>query len=85
MALYYFDLVNEQGLSADEEGVECADIAAVQNEAARALADMARDAIHANTEVPTHQLAIQVRDRNGPVLRASFQFEIHRTTGRREG
>ena len=53
------------------------DLEAVQTEAARALADMARDVIHTDPSSPTHQLAIQVRDSDGPILRASFQFEMH--------
>jgi hypothetical protein len=41
---YFFDLVDDTGLTFDEEGVELATVADVQTEAARALAEAARDA-----------------------------------------
>jgi hypothetical protein len=42
MPRYYFDVRNDQAISLDEEGLELLDVEAVQGEAARALADMAR-------------------------------------------
>lgn len=77
MTLYYFDLIVGDDFSIDEEGVECVDGEAMQREAAIALADMARDAVHF-TLPSTHLMAIQVRDADGPVLRVSFRFEINR-------
>lgn len=50
MRRYYFDLRDDNGLFVDDEGLECRDVSAVQAEAARALADMARDV------EPTHRL-----------------------------
>ena len=52
MRRYYFDLRDDRGLLVDDEGLECRDRQAVQAEAARALADMARDAVHAATSAP---------------------------------
>ena len=74
MALYYFDLIDEGGLSIDEEGVELPSLRAVQAEAARALADMARDAV--TTGANKRYMAIDVRDENGPVMQVRFNFEV---------
>ena len=79
MRRYYFDLVDDNGVSVtDDEGLECRDIRAVQAEAARALADMARDAVHAASDSPTHHLLIDVRDDDGPVMQVRFVFEIRK-------
>jgi hypothetical protein len=51
MKRYYFDLRYGNALARDEEGVELPDIEPAQEEAARSLADMARDAIRAR---PAH-------------------------------
>lgn len=75
MRRYYFDLRDGEKLAIDEEGVELPDIEAVQFEAARSLADMAREA------APPHgvrALAIEVRDASGPILKVLFTFEKHR-------
>jgi len=45
MALYYFDLRDGDELIADEEGLELRDIRAVQQEATRALVDLAGDSM----------------------------------------
>ena len=80
MTRYYFDLRDEDDLAVDEEGLELRDIASVQEEAARSLADMARDAVRApNYDGPrNHRMAIEVRDATGPVLQVNFTFEINR-------
>ena len=55
MAVYYFDLRDEDALLLDEEGLEFSNLRDMQEEAAKSLADMARrcawrppffDAIH---------------------------------------
>jgi hypothetical protein len=52
---------------------------AVQDEAARALSDMARDELRkANGEGAARHMAVEVRDDAGPVLHAKFSFEIKR-------
>ncbi|WP_409363521.1 DUF6894 family protein [Bradyrhizobium liaoningense] len=51
----------------------------MQAEAAKSLADMARDAVH--TYPPTagsHRMAIEVRDETGPVMQVKFTFEIEK-------
>ena len=45
MARYYFDMREGDQIAPDEEGMELRTMEAVQEEAARTLADMARDAI----------------------------------------
>src|SRR5262249_4727617 len=47
MARYYFDLLDDDGIFIDEEGLELSSLRAVRAEAAKSLADMARDAVFA--------------------------------------
>ena len=49
-----------------------------KEEAARSLADMARDAVRKSQDTMGRQMAIEVRDDNGPVLQVKFTFEIDR-------
>lgn len=79
MRRYYFDLIDAQGLSVDDEGLECSDTQQVQAEAARALADLAREAIHEAAGGLEQRMAISVRDDDGPVMEVEFSFEIHRS------
>ena len=77
MPRYYFDLRDNDELAVDEEGLELPTVQAVQIEAARSLVDMAKHAIWTKAEtVLGHRMAIEVRDENGPVLRAKFTFEL---------
>jgi hypothetical protein len=79
MARFYFDLRDEQELYPDEEGLELFDIRAVQAEAAKSLADMARDAVHTFPAMTgSHFMEIDVRDDQGPVMRLKFTFEVER-------
>jgi hypothetical protein len=82
MSRYYFDLSDEKGTALDEEGLELASPRAVQAEAAKSLADMARDAVLSAPLTGGRQtMAIDVRDASGPVMQLTFWFEIatHRT------
>jgi hypothetical protein len=77
---YYFDLQDGDQVIVDDEGLECGTIERVQEEAARSLADMARDSALAHgRDGAGRRMSIRVRDRNGPVLKAQFLFEIDRT------
>jgi hypothetical protein len=77
MPRYYFDLRDEQGLARDEEGLELASARAVQAEAAKSVADMARDAILAAPLTGGRQtMAIDVRDAGGLVMQVTFWFEV---------
>lgn len=78
MHRYFFDLQDSDGVVADEEGVELPSLDVVQEEAAHALADMARDEVPLAGNGPARHMTIEVRDGDGPVLRARFSFEIKR-------
>ncbi|RXG97795.1 MULTISPECIES: DUF6894 family protein [Bradyrhizobium] len=83
MPRYYFDLRDEKGLALDEEGLELANTRAVQAEAARSLADMARDAVLSAPLTGNRQtMAIDVRDSDGPVMQVTFSFAIESYTTR---
>jgi hypothetical protein len=77
---YFFDLRDDKGVIADDEGLLFSTLEAVQDEAARALGDFARDETRrADLDAGhVHQMAIEVRDERGPVMRAKFSFEIKR-------
>lgn len=77
MPRYYFDLRDEDELAPDEEGLELSGLRAAQAEAAKSLADMARDAACLSTPVSSrHRMAIEVRDASGPVMQVRFTFEV---------
>ncbi len=75
MTRYYFDLIDDDGLFIDEEGLELSDFQSVQVEAAKSLADMARDATHGSRISSKRYMAIEVRDDAGPVMHVGFEFE----------
>jgi hypothetical protein len=53
-------------------------LSAAQDEAARSLGDMARDAVrHINAET-VQEMAVEVRDGTGLVMHVRFSFEIER-------
>lgn len=62
----------------DEEGMELNDLQRAQEEAARSLVDIARDAVAKHDRGATQGMAVEVRDENGPVLHVRFWFEVDR-------
>ncbi len=77
MPRYYFDLLEGDVLAVDEEGLELSSLRAVQAEAAKSLADMARDAVHGFPPASGRQdMAIEVRDDVGPLMQVKFTFEV---------
>ena len=74
MRRYYFDIVLSGQVGEDDEGVFLPDLEAVQKEALRTLADMAKEFI----AVPA-DMSVQVRDDDGGVMRVKVIFEIERT------
>ena len=79
MPRYYFDLLEGDLLAVDEEGLELSSLRAVQAEAAKSLADMARDAVHSYPlSVGRQDMAIEVRDEIGPLMQVRFTFEVER-------
>jgi hypothetical protein len=74
---YYFDLRQGDELAIDEEGVEFETLQQAQEEAARSLADMARDeTMIGNGAAP--KLIIEVRDGDGPVMAVTFNMTVDR-------
>jgi hypothetical protein len=69
---YFFDLVSGDAVAPDEEGMELPDIQSVQEEAAHALAALAKSL---PPEIDCRNVAIEVRDNAGLVLTARFDFE----------
>lgn len=64
----------------DDEGLELIGRRAVQAEAAKSLADMARDAVHrAANDTGRRHMAIQVRSESAPVMEVKFAFEVEAT------
>ena len=79
MARYYFDLMNGDEITLDEEGSELPSIARVQEEAARSLTDLARGvANRATQESKARRMGIEVRDNTGPVMQVRFTFDVRR-------
>jgi hypothetical protein len=74
MRRYYFDMRVGDDLGEDEEGADLPDLDAVQKEALRFLADMAKELI----AFPA-SMSVEVRDDVGPVMDARVVFDIHRT------
>ena len=74
---YYFDLRNENGLIVDEIGEVQLHLSAVQDEAARSLAHLIQDAVRKSTGAFT-EMAIEVRDDDGPVMNARFTLQVLR-------
>ncbi|MGX1106229.1 MULTISPECIES: DUF6894 family protein [Bradyrhizobium] len=76
MRRYYFDLRDGEALIPDEEGMVLPDMGSVQEEAVKALADMVHNA--AQKSASLIQMAIEVRDDDGPVMQVKFAFDIVR-------
>ncbi|MCP3395367.1 hypothetical protein NLM27_42355 [Bradyrhizobium sp. CCGB12] len=76
MTRYYFDLVDQDGVVVDEEGLEFSDMEGVEYEAARAMADAARESFH--RPITPGESTIEVRDDLGPIMRVRFKVEIER-------
>ncbi|AWM08808.1 DUF6894 family protein [Bradyrhizobium symbiodeficiens] len=77
MPRYYFDLLDDNGVARDEEGLELSSPRAVQAEAAKSLADMAREGVMSAPSAGARQrMAIDVRDARGPVMQVTFSFSI---------
>ncbi len=77
MPRYYFDLRDDTGIALDEEGLELSGPRAVQAEAAKSAADVARDAmLSAPLTGDRQEMAIEVRDAGGPVMQVRFCFQI---------
>ena len=76
MPRYYFDMSDQNGRFVDEEGMEFSDMNAVEQEAIQAVADLARHSFQ--RPIKPAEIAIEVRDDAGPVMRVRFTIEIER-------
>ena len=77
MPRYNFDLLDEDVIALDDEGLELPGLRAVQVEAAKSLADMARDALHTfPPAIGRRNMAIEVRDEIGSLMQVRFTFEV---------
>ncbi len=72
MPLYFFDTRDNDEFITDDVGLELPDLERVKVEAARALADLARDVIPGSVR---RHLSVEVRDDQGPVMIAMMMFE----------
>ena len=72
MPLYFFDTRDDDKFIEDDVGVELPDLAAVKIEAAKFLAELARDVIPGSLK---RTLTVEARDGQGPVLKAVMAFE----------
>jgi len=76
MTRYYFDLVDQDGLLVDEEGLEFPNLEGAEREATHAMADAARESF--KRPIKTSEASIEVRDDFGPVMRVRFTVAIER-------
>jgi hypothetical protein len=75
---YYFDLIENDERSPDEEGIELESLGDMQEMAARALADLARDAVlegRAKSGWPL-MLVVEVRDKNRAIFQAHMTLLV---------
>ena len=74
MPRYYFDHRDGNTFISDDEGLEFDGVEAARNEATRALADAAKDALPGAVR---REIVIEVRDEaSRPLLRAPLWFEV---------
>ena len=76
--LYFFDTRDNDNFVEDDVGVELSDLDAVKAQAARSLAELARDVLPGSLQ---RNLAVEVRDERQPVLQAKLRFEAHLLVG----
>lgn len=72
MPLYFFDTRDNDDFIEDDIGIEFPGLETVKIEAAKALAELARDVLPGSMK---RDLAVEVRDSAGPVLKALMRFE----------
>lgn len=72
MPRYFFDTRDNETFIEDDEGLELDGLEAVKRQAAKFLADLARDVLPGSLK---RVLAVEVRDERQPVLRAMLTFE----------
>lgn len=73
MPRYFFDTRDNDTFVTDDVGVEIDMFSHVKTMASDAMADLAKDVIPGSV---VRNLAIEVRDESGPVLRVALRFGI---------
>jgi hypothetical protein len=71
MPRFYFDVRDGETFTPDDLGIELPNVEAARDQAALALAEIAREVLPGSVR---RELAIEVRD-SAPVLRTSLVFE----------
>lgn len=72
MPQYYFDTRDNETFIRDDIGLQLPDLEAVKAEAAKSLAELARDVLPGALK---RRLTVDVRDERQPVLTAILNFE----------
>ena len=72
MPLFFFDTRDNDVFIEDDVGLDLPDLAAVKEQAALSLAELARDVLPGSIK---RRLTVEVRDEQQPVLRATLVFE----------
>lgn len=73
MTRYFFDSRDGEKFIPDELGIELPDVEAARDQAALALAEIAKDVLPGSSR---REIVIEVRD-GAPVLKTSLVFEVH--------
>ncbi|WP_375775972.1 hypothetical protein ACE103_29870 [Bradyrhizobium sp. ma5] len=74
MTRYLFDIRDDTGRYPEDEGLELRNARAAKVEAARALADIARDAVQSDNG---NDVTIDVRTKDGPVVSGRLSSPNH--------
>ena len=69
---FYFELHDDQGVWADEEGMELRDVEAAEVEAALSLVDMVKAAVKRKRQ---RHMAVDVRTADGPLFQVIFELK----------
>lgn len=75
MSRYYFDIVEDDQVAPDEEGIDLPDLVEARREAVHSLADIARELVVDGADEP-RQIVVRVRDESGEVLTAAAVFDV---------
>ncbi len=72
---FYFELHDDQGAWADEEGMELRDVEAAEVEAALSLVDMVKAAVKRKRQ---RHMAVDIRTADGPLFQVIFELKARR-------
>jgi len=74
MKRYFFDMRDGDCVAVDEVGIELPKLQRVQEEAASSPAELARQRVIESVLDELHDMAIEVRDKDGPFMKVVFTF-----------